>query len=77
MKHITVTVPDEVYRLATAHAAAQGRSLSALVADFVTAARDAEFARLEALQHRLQAEITAFSASDRLDRDELHDRAIR
>jgi hypothetical protein len=37
----------------------------------------AEFARLEAQQRRIQAEITAFRGGDRLDRDALHDRAVR
>lgn len=78
MKNITVTVPDEVYRRARIKAAEQGRSVSALVADFLQsiADEDAEFARLEALQKRLQAEITNFRGSDRLSRDEVHDRAL-
>ena len=77
MKRVTVTVPDHVYQLATDHAAGHGRSLSTLVADFLRAAHDAEFARLEALQRELQAGISGFSASDRLGRDELHDRTTR
>jgi hypothetical protein len=36
-----------------------------------------EFARLEALQHEVQAEISQFRAADRLSRDEVHDRAVR
>jgi hypothetical protein len=35
-----------------------------------------EFARLETLQHEVQAEIGQFSAADRLGRDEVHDRAV-
>ena len=35
MKNITVSVPDEVYRRAKVRAAEQGRSLSALVAEFL------------------------------------------
>ena len=35
-----------------------------------------EFARLEALQHDVQAEIGQFRAADRLGRDEVHDRAV-
>jgi hypothetical protein len=31
------------------------------------------FARLEALQHEVQAEIGQFRATDRLSRDEIHD----
>lgn len=79
MRNITVSVPDEVYHRARIRAAEQGRSVSALVADFLAelADRDAEFARLEALQQRVQAEITRFSAGSRLSRDQIHDRALR
>jgi hypothetical protein len=35
-----------------------------------------EFARLEALQREVQAEIGQFRAADRLGRDEAHDRAV-
>lgn len=79
MKNITVTVPDEVYRAARIRAAEQGRSVSALVAEYLheLSSRDAEITRLEALQHRVMGEITQFRASDRLDRDQVHDRALR
>ncbi len=79
MKNITVSVPDEVYRRARIRAAEQGRSVSALVAEYLQglADQDAEFARLEALRRRVQAEITHFRAGDRVSRDELHDRALR
>ena len=79
MKNITVSVPEEVYRRARIRAAEQGRSVSAMVADFLRplADDDGEFARLEAMQNRLQAEVTSFRGSDRLGRDEVHDRALR
>lgn len=78
MKNITVSVPDEVYRRARIRAAEQGRSVSALVADFLRslADEDDEFARLEALQKRVMAEIKNFNGSDRLSRDDVHDRAL-
>jgi plasmid stability protein len=79
MKNITVRVPEEVYRRARIRAAEQGRSVSALVTEFLRglADGDAEFARLEALQQQVQAEITQFRAGDRLDRGRVHDRAVR
>jgi len=79
MKNITVTVPDEVYRRARIRAAEEGRSVSALVTEYLRglAGRDAEFNRLEALQRRVQADITRFRGGDRLDRSEIHDRALR
>jgi len=79
MKNITVSVPSDVYARARIRAAEQGRSVSAVVAEFLRnlGEGEAEFARLEALQRATQAEITRFRAGDRLDRSEVHERAIR
>jgi plasmid stability protein len=79
VKNITVTVPDDVYRSARIRAAERGTSVSALVAEYLRSlsGRGAEFSRLEAQQQQIQREIERFRASDRLDRDELHDRAVR
>jgi plasmid stability protein len=79
VRNITVTVPDDVYREARVRAAERGSSVSALVGDFLRSLsdRDTEFARLEAQQRSVQQRIGRFSARDRLDRDELHERAVR
>lgn len=79
VKNITVSVPESVYRRARVAAAKRDTSVSALVTTYLNqlSEPDDEFARLEALQHEVQAEIKEFSASDRLSRDELYDRAIR
>ena len=79
MKNITLSVPDDVYRDARVRAAERGSSVSALVAEYLRSLsdREAEFDRLEAQQHQVQREIDRFSARDRLDRDEIHDRALR
>ena len=79
MKNITVSVPDDVYRQARIRAAERGSSVSALVTAYLTSLtqRETEFARLEAQQRRVQDEIRRFSARDRLDRDEIHSRAVR
>jgi len=79
VKNITVTVPDDVYRQARVRAAEQGRSVSSLVAEFLggLSTRDAEYLRLEALQQRVLDGIEKFRGADRLDREELHDRAVR
>lgn len=79
MKNITVSVPDEVYRAARVRAAERGSSLSALVGEYLRSLseRAAEFSRLEARQRQVQREIDRFRAADRLDRDEVHDRAVR
>jgi hypothetical protein len=79
MKNITVTVPDDVYRNARIRAAERGTSVSALVGDYLRSLSDrqAEFSRLEAQQRQIQREIRRFRARDRLDRDQLHTRAVR
>ena len=79
VKNITVSVPDDVYRNARVVAAQRDTSLSALVTGYLErlSGRMDEFARLESLQHEVQAEIRQFRAADRLSRDEVHDRAIR
>ena len=79
VKNITVSVPDDVYRNARVAAAQRDTSLSALVVAYLErlSGRMDEFARLEALQHEMQAEIGQFRAADRLGRDEIHDRAVR
>ncbi len=79
MANITVTIPDNVYRAARIRAAERGSSVSGLVAEYLRSLseREAEFARLEARQRGVQSQIERFSAGDRLDRDELHGRAVR
>ena len=79
MKNITVTVPDDVYRNARIRAAERGTSVSALVGEYLRSlsGRQAEFSRLETQQQQIQSQIGRFRAGDRLDRDQLHDRAVR
>jgi plasmid stability protein len=79
VKNLTVSVPDEVYRVARVRAAEQGSSVSALVSGYLRSIGDddAEFARLEMQQSDTLREIKRFNASDRMSRDELHSRAIR
>lgn len=79
MKNVTVSLPDDVYRAARVRAAEEGSSLSSLVADYLRSLseRRAEFSRLEAQQKLIQAEIEGFSARHNVDREALHDRAVR
>lgn len=79
VKNITVSIPDEVYRAARIRAAEEGSSVSALVAGYLRSlsGQDAEFARLEGQQKRIQAEIKGFSARHNIDRDALHERTVR
>jgi molecular chaperone GrpE (heat shock protein) len=79
VKNITVSVSDDVYRQARIRAAELGKSVSALVSEFLNSLseRETEFARLEEKQRRVQTEIRNFRARDRLSRDEIHHRAVR
>jgi plasmid stability protein len=79
VKNITVSVPDDVYRDARIRAAEQGSSVSGLVAQYLRSLseQNSEFTRLEAQQREVQDQIDRFRAGDRLDRDEIHGRAVR
>jgi metal-responsive CopG/Arc/MetJ family transcriptional regulator len=79
MKNVTVSVPDDIYRIARIRAAEGGSSVSALVTGYLRSLgeREAEFSRLEQQQSQILDEVDHFSARDRLDRNELHRRAIR
>jgi plasmid stability protein len=79
MKNITVSIPDDVYRQARIRAAERGSSVSALVGEYLRSLseREAEFARLLAQQMRITEKIDGFRAGDRIDRDRIHDRAVR
>jgi hypothetical protein len=79
MKNITVTVEDDIYRRARMRAAELDTSVSAQVRLFLEqfAQKETEFERLKKLEQRLRSEIGGISASDRLSRDELYDRAAR
>jgi plasmid stability protein len=79
VKNITVSVPDDVYRDARIRAAERGSSVSGLVAEYLRSLseQDGEFTRLEAQQRQVQGQIDRFRAADRLERDEIHGRAVR
>jgi predicted transcriptional regulator len=80
VKDLTVTLDDEVYRRADMIAAERQTSLPALVREYLMqlAARkaeaEAERQRLIEKERAVRARIKNFSASNRLSRDELHDR---
>ena len=76
MTKLTVPLDDETYRRARVIAAARGTSVSALIKRFLAelASGETEFERLKRLEQETREQITEFSASDRLSRDEVHDR---
>jgi plasmid stability protein len=76
MKNITVCIDAELHRRARVRAAELNRSLSAVVRDFLLefAGLETDFERRKRLQAETLASIESFRASDRLTREELHDR---
>jgi plasmid stability protein len=76
VKNITVAIDDEMYRRARVKAAEQGTSVSALVRRYLSdvAADETEFERKKRAEAEVRKSIGAFRGSDRLLRDELHDR---
>lgn len=76
MRNITVSLDDETYRRARVIAAERDTSVSALVKRFLVelASGETEFDRLKREEGELRASVTNFSASNRLPRDEIHDR---
>jgi plasmid stability protein len=79
MKNVTVSLDDDTYRRARVTAAERGRSLSAMVRDYLCSLGDEESGEerrrreLRALFARLDAEGKGLSASENLTRDELYD----
>jgi plasmid stability protein len=78
MKNITVSVDDETYRRARIKAAERDTSVSGMVREFLNgvAGEETEFERLEQKELELRKRIKEFSGSDRLSRDEIHDRSM-
>jgi hypothetical protein len=76
MKKITVSVQDEVYRRARITAAERDTSISALVKSFLVELSSAEpdASRLEREERELRARISAFTAGNRLSRDDARGR---
>ena len=76
MKNITLSLDDETYRRARIKAAEANTSVSALVKRFLTdlASGESRFEQLKRQERELRALITDFDGSDRLSRDEVHER---
>lgn len=78
MKNITLSVPDDVYRKARLAAARRDTSVSALVATIleeIATGRPRHASHAAAIDAAF-ASVTEFSASDRLTRDQVNDRAF-
>jgi hypothetical protein len=77
VKNVTVSLDDATYRQARLLAAQRDTSVSALVRDLLRGLDAADTAELLKRKERtLRDRIAQFRASERLPREELHDRSI-
>jgi antitoxin component of RelBE/YafQ-DinJ toxin-antitoxin module len=76
MRNITVSIDEETYKRARVAAAGLDTSVSALVKAYLEqiASNETETERLKRQEREIRSQISAFHASDRLSRDELHSR---
>jgi uncharacterized protein YdaU (DUF1376 family) len=76
VRNITISLDDETYRRARMIAAERDTSVSALVKQFLVdlASGGSESERLKQEERALRDRITTFRASDRLPRDQVHER---
>jgi len=76
MKHITITVGDDLYRRVQAKAAGRGTSVSSVLREFLRrwADEETDFDGLKRLQDETLETIGRFRAGDRLSRDAVHRR---
>jgi Family of unknown function (DUF6364) len=76
VKNITVSLEDDVYRRARTIAAERDTSVSALVKRYLVdlGSGEGKEERLKREERVLRERITTFRASDRLSRDDVHDR---
>ena len=76
MRNLTVSLPEDVYRRARIKAAERDTSVSALVREFLSklAEEESDFERRKRLQKEVLASVRRFRASDRLNREAIHDR---
>jgi hypothetical protein len=76
VKIITVSVDDATYRRARIAAAERDTSVSALVKAYLEqlSSEESEVERRKRREREIRSEITAFRASPRLSRDDVHRR---
>jgi hypothetical protein len=77
MRNITVSIDDETYTRARVAAAEQDTSVSALVKGYLEklASQETETERLKRQEREIRNSITAFTASNRVSREDLHRRS--
>lgn len=78
MKNITVSVDEDIYRRARIKAAERDTSVSALVKNFLVelSLEEPDTGRLEREERELRTRIRAFTAGNRLSREDAHRRDL-
>ena len=78
MKNITVSVDEDIYRRARIKAAERDTSVSALVKNFLVelSLEEPDTGRLEREERELRTRIRAFTAGNRLSRENAHRRDL-
>lgn len=76
MKNITVSIHEELYRKARVRASELDTSVSAVVREFLSrfAGEETDYDRRKRLERETLDSIDTFRGSDRLTRDDAHDR---
>lgn len=76
MRNITVSLDDETYKRARVAAAERDTSVSALVKAYLQelTSSESEIERLKRQEREIRGQISNFTASDRISRDEVHRR---
>jgi len=76
VKRITVSLPDDVYRLARIKAAERNQSVSAMAREYLTSlvCEKLDFEKGKRLQTEVLGTIRRFRAGDRITRDAVHRR---
>jgi plasmid stability protein len=79
MRNLTLSIPDDVYKTARVQAAVQGKSISAMVTEYLKSLgnRQAEFAEARKRRNELLDSISGIDCSENVSREELYDRALR
>ena len=77
MRNITVSVDDDTYKRARVAAAERDTSVSALVKAYLEqlASHETESERLKRQEREVRSRVVAFTASDKLSREDLHSRS--
>ena len=74
MKNVTISIKDSVAAFIRVHAAAQDKSVSAFIGQFLEELMDRSSARRDALEEFLSEEPYLSTRGWKFDRDEIHRR---